>query len=163
MVVGRIGGSHGLRGDVKVVSYTEPREQLLQISPWHLRRPDGVEASLSVVSGSAEGKRLVARLEGVEDRDGARAWLDANVAVRRGQLPNAEAGRYYWVDLIGLSVVNREGVGLGTVATLMETGANDVLVVQGERERLIPFVPGLVVLEVDLEAGVIEVDWLPED
>ena len=163
MVVGRIGGLHGVRGGVKVVSYTEPREQLLQLSPWHLRRPDGVEASLTVVSGSAEGKRLVARLKGVADRDDARAWLGADVAVHRRQLPAAEAGRYYWVDLIGLSVVNREGIALGTVIALMETGANDVLVVQGERERLIPFVLGRVVLDVDLEAGVIEVDWLPDD
>ena len=87
----------------------------------------------------------------------------ADVAVHRRQLPAAEAGRYYWVDLIGLSVVNREGIALGTVIALMETGANDVLVVQGERERLIPFVLGRVVLDVDLEAGVIEVDWLPDD
>jgi len=85
--------------------------------------------------------------------------MDCEIGVRRDQLPPAAPGEYYWHDLLGLDVVDLHGEALGRVDHLLETGANDVLVVQGERERLIPFVPGKVVMRVDLEGGVIQVDW----
>jgi len=81
------------------------------------------------------------------------------IAVRREQLPAAEEGEYYWVDLVGLRVETLDGSELGRVDHLMATGANDVLVVEGERQRLIPFVTGHIVKDVDLDAGVIRVDW----
>jgi 16S rRNA processing protein RimM len=88
--------------------------------------------------------------------------IDCDIAVQREQLPALESGEYYWTDLQGLRVVNLEGVELGVVSHLFETGANDVLVVRGERERLIPYTTGEAIQEVDLDHGQITVDWDPE-
>ncbi len=99
------------------------------------------------------------QLDGVEDRDQAAARVGCDIAVLREDLPEAEDGTYYWADLQGLQVVNRDGAELGKVEYLMETGANDVLVTAGERERLIPFVVDKVILDVDFAKGVILVDW----
>jgi 16S rRNA processing protein RimM len=162
VVVGRISGIFGVRGEVRVESFTEPREQLLELSPWYLERCEHWE-EVAVLSGRTHGKGLVARLAGFAEREQVRAWIGRDVAVRREQLPATSPGQYYWADLLGLSVVNSQGDMLGRVSSLMETGANDVLVVQGAGERLIPFVPGRVVRAVDLEGGIIEVDWAAED
>lgn len=105
----------------------------------------------------ASGTVLV-KLEGMDDRDSAATWVGAEIAVPFAELPAPEPGEYYWYQLQGLAVVNRQGVELGTVDHLLETGANDVLVVTGERERLIPYLPS-VILQVDEQAGRLEVDW----
>jgi 16S rRNA processing protein RimM len=104
----------------------------------------------------------VAALEGIDSRELAAQWINHEVAVRCEQLLPLNEGEYYWADLIGLRVVTKEGVELGQVERLLETGANDVLVVQGERERLIPFLTGLVVKQVDLAQGLLTVDWDPD-
>ena len=113
-------------------------------------------------AGREQGKTLIARLPGLGDRDTARSLIDTEIAVYRDQLPEAANGEYYWSDLVGLSVVTVQGEELGTVERLIETGANDVLVVTGDRERLVPFVVGRYVKSVDLGAGRIEVDWDPD-
>ena len=100
-----------------------------------------------------------AKLEGIEDRDAAKAWVGSEVAVERDRLPDTDEGEYYWFDLIGAEVVDAGGRRLGRVQGLMETGANDVMVVRGERERLIPFIVEQVVKAVDLDARRITVDW----
>jgi len=161
VVVGRISGVYGVRGWVRVRSYTEPRENILRYSPWLLKSSDGWR-SCALEEGRPHGKGIVVRLAGYEDRERAAALIGVEVAVRREQLPPLPAGEYYWADLIGLEVVTREGVSLGRIDHLLETGANDVLVVQGERERLIPYLPEQVVLGVDLDGGVMRVDWDPE-
>jgi len=161
VTVGRISGLYGVRGWVRVYSHTEPREGIVRYSPWYLRL-GGEWRPVAVAEGRRHGKGVVARLEGCEDRDQAARLMGAEIAVRRDQLPPLPEGDYYWTDLEGLRVVNREGVELGTVERLMETGANDVLVVRGERERLVPYLPGRVVLGVDLEGGEIRVDWDPD-
>ncbi len=140
-------------------SYTEPRENILHYRPWYLRRGGEEWQPRECVEGSRHGKGVVARLEGYEDRDQARLLMNTEIGVRREQLPPTAPGEYYWQDLQGLEVMNLEGEPLGTVDHLMETGANDVLVVRGERERLIPFVLDKIVMRVDLDAGVIQVDW----
>jgi 16S rRNA processing protein RimM len=114
------------------------------------------------VEGQPHGRGYIGRFEGIEDRDAAAGLIGAEIAVPREQLPPAEAGEYYWVDLVGLEVVTSEGESLGHVDHLLETGAHDVLVVAGERERLIPYTPGVHVLEVDLDGGRIVVEWDPE-
>jgi 16S rRNA processing protein RimM len=111
------------------------------------------------VSGRLQGKNVIANLAEVDDRDQAEALAGANIMIRREQLPDLEEGEYYWSQLIGLSVENTEGVDLGRVDQMIETGANDVLVVQGDRERLIPYVMEDVVKSVDLESQRIVVDW----
>ena len=160
VVLGRISGLYGVRGWVKLFSHTEPREQIVRYTPW-LVRLDGQWRSMAVAGGKRHGKGVVARLEGIEDRDAAARLMNAEIAVRRDQLPELEPGDYYWADLEGLEVVTVEGVSLGRVEHLMETGANDVMVVGGERERLIPYTDDAVIA-VDLEAGTIQVDWDPE-
>jgi len=109
--------------------------------------------------GQPQGKGLIAQLEGVEDRDQARALLDADIAIERSQLVDASPGEYYWHDLIGLDVCNQQNEILGQVKELLETGANDVLVVEGKHRILIPFINECYVLEIDLENSIIRVDW----
>jgi len=161
VTVGRISGVFGLRGWVKVFSDTDPRDHIVQFDPWYVRI-GGQWREMRVADGHAQGKGVVALLAGIDDRDAASALVGADIAVRRDQLPVLAQGEYYWSDLIGLKVETVDGVALGTVDRLMETGANDVLVVKGERERLIPYLPGQVITEVDLENGLLRVDWDPE-
>jgi 16S rRNA processing protein RimM len=163
VVIGRISGLHGVHGWVKLFSHTAPRENLLAYEDVELGREDPAGgrrwSPATLREGRRQGKTLVARIDGIEDRDAAAAWVGAEIAVARAALPPAAAGEYYWVDLIGLAVENTDGESFGTVGTLIETGAHDVLVVQGERERLIPFAVGPIVKDVDLEQGRILVDW----
>lgn len=158
VTVGRVSGVYGVKGWLRIYSYTEPRDNILQYNPWQLRLPDGWR-SVELLAGRSHGKGVIAQLAGCEDRDQAARWVDAEIAVRRAQLPATPEGEYYWRDLIGLRVVNTEGEALGVVDHLLETGAHDVLVVRGERERLIPYALGEVVTAVDLEAGELQVDW----
>lgn len=158
VVIGRISGLFGVRGWCKVHSYTEPREALLDYGAWQVG--DGETwRPVTLAEGRRHGKTVVVRLDGVEDRDAAAALVGLDIAVPRASLPDVGDGRYYWHDLEGLEVRRRDGTAIGRVRELLETGANDVLVVAGERETLIPFVIGSVVLDVDLVAGRIVVDW----
>jgi 16S rRNA processing protein RimM len=141
-----------------VFSYTQPREAILDYDRWYLRRKGEWQAA-AISEGKRHGKTVIVHLEGVADRDEATTFIDSEIAVERDAMPAADDGSYYWADLEGLRVVHRDGTELGRVAYLMETGANDVLVTEGERERLIPFVVDKVILDVDLEQGVISVDW----
>ena len=158
VVLGRISGLFGVRGWVKVYSYTEPREAVLQYDRWLLSGKDGWQEA-TVAEGQRHGKTVIARIDGYDDRDQAAALVGTEIAVSREALPEAGKDQYYWSDLEGLRVVHRDGTELGRVSHLLETGANDVMVVEGEQERLIPFVMDKVVIGVDLDKGEIEVDW----
>ena len=162
VVVGRVSGVYGVRGWCKVFSYTDPRDGILNYSPW-LIQIGGQWQALKLEQGRAHGKGVVAQLEGYVDRDQVASLVGADIAIRREQLPATTQGQYYWSDLVGLRVVSTTGVELGIVDHIMATGANDVMVLTGERERLIPFVMDDVVRAVDLEQGVIEVDWHADD
>ena len=162
VVLGRINGVFGTRGWLKVFSYTRPRDNVLTYPAWCLEREDGWR-EYAVVATRRQGNGLVASLAGIDDRNAALACVGADIAVPRSALPRAGRDEFYWADLIGLAVVNREGLVLGAVTRLLETGANDVLVVRGERDRLIPFVREVFVLDVDLEDRTIRVDWHPDD
>ncbi len=161
VVVGRIAALYGVRGWVKVFSHTDPRDNILRYQPW-LVNLGGDWQALEHVEGRIHQQGIVARLDGYEDRDAASTLLGCDIAVRPEQLAVLAPGEYYWSELIGLEVLTTGGVLLGVVEKLLETGSNDVLVVQGERERLIPYLPGQVVMKVDKEQGRIEVDWDPE-
>jgi 16S rRNA processing protein RimM len=160
VLLGRVVGVHGLDGSLKIESYTEPRANIFRYRPWRVVGV-GREMAVDKPAGRAQGKGMVARLSEVGDRDAAAAWVGADIYVARDQLPPAAPGEYYWADLEGLQVTTTEGVDLGRVSHLFSTGANDVMVVRGDRERLVPFIPGGAVVRVDLEAGLIEVDWDP--
>jgi 16S rRNA processing protein RimM len=159
--VGRVAGLFGVNGWVKVYSHTRPREAILNYRPWHIS-VGGTTRTFDVLEGREQGKGLVARIAGCDDRDTAAELVGAEISIDATQLPATGEREYYWADLEGLRVVNDANVELGRVSHLFETGANDVMVVRGERERLIPF-GSAVVKEVDLEAGVIRVDWDAED
>lgn len=161
VVVGRVAGVYGLRGWVKIYSYTEPREAILRQCEWLIRQDDAWRP-FKLLAGRTHGKGIIAHLEGCDTPEQARAFMGIDIGVPRAALPALAADEYYWADLEGLRVLTQEGVDLGTVDHLMETGANDVLVVKGERERLIPYIRGEVVTAVDLEQGVMRVNWDPE-
>ena len=139
-------------------SYTEPREAVLDYHRWLLMRKDGWQEA-TVAEGQRHGKTVIVRIEGFDDRDKAAELIGADIGVPRDELPETGSDQYYWSDLEGLRVIHRDGSELGTVDYLLETGANDVMVVKGETERLIPFVMDKVVLGVDLANGEIRVDW----
>ncbi len=158
VVLGHISGFYGVKGWVKVFSETDPRAGILKYSPW-LLGPDAKPCRIA--EGRQHGKGVIVRLEGCEDREQAAHFIGQEIAIDAGQLPPAQADEPYWIDLEGLAVVTTDGVDLGRVSHVFATGANDVLVVEGERERLIPFVWKDVVKDVDLEQGRIQVDWDP--
>lgn len=162
VVLGRISGLFGVRGWVKVFSYTEPREAVLKYKGLLLGR-NGDWQSIKVAEGQRHGKTVILRLEGVDDRDQAAALIGTEIGAMRSELPEPEDGHYYWLDLIGLKVVHRDGTELGTIKDMLETGAHDVMVLkseqEGEQERLIPFVKDAVVINVDLHEKRVDVDW----
>jgi 16S rRNA processing protein RimM len=155
--LGRIGGPHGVRGWVRIGSDTEPPENILRYRPWLVG-----DVEMVVAEGRRQGKALVARLVGCDERDAAAALTGKIIAVRRRQLPPPRPDEFYWADLEGLAVATPDGVALGTVSHLFATGANDVIVVAGERERLVPFLWGQVVQDIDFAQRRIVVDWDPD-
>jgi 16S rRNA processing protein RimM len=162
LLLGRIVGLFGVDGWLKVESYTEPRTRIFKYRPWLLRSAAG-ERELDGAKGRAQGKGIVASLPGIADRDAAAALVGTEIWIPRSALPKPKPGEYYWADLEGLDVVTIDGRPLGTVSHLFATGANDVLVVRdGDRERMIPFVPGQFVQAVDLDARRLTVDWDPD-
>lgn len=161
MTVGRISGLFGVRGWVKVFSHTEPRERVLEYQPWLVEQA-GTVRELRVNDGRAHGKGVVALIDGFDTRDAAATLVGATIRIPRAQFAPLDEDEFYHADLEGLDVVTKEGHPLGQVDHLFETGANTVMVVRGERERLVPFTPGVAVLEVDLEGRLITVDWDPE-
>ena len=162
VALGHINGLHGVSGWVKVFSDTSPRDNILSYSPWLIRQPGKEWRPITVTSGRKQGKGIVAHLQGYDDRETARLLMGYEIAVYRKQLAALEQDEYYWADLQGLTVTTLDGQTLGTVDHLFETGANDVLVVTGERERLIPFIQGQTIMNIDLQAGTMQVDWDPD-
>ncbi|MCU1721422.1 MULTISPECIES: ribosome maturation factor RimM [unclassified Pseudomonas] len=163
IVVGKIFSVHGVRGEVKVYSFTDPIENLLDFPNWTLRR-EGVVKQVELVSGRSTQKDLVAKLKGLDDRDEARLLSGYEICISRSLLPNLTDGDYYWYQLVGLSVINQDGHLFGKVDHLLETGANDVMVVKpcagslDDRERLLPYTEQCV-LAIDLAAGEMRVEW----
>ncbi len=155
VTVGRLAGVYGIKGWLRVQSFTQPLENILDYAPWFVED----RGQVKVTEGRPHGKGLIVHLDGVDDRDIAAGLTGRAITVDRSELPELTDGEYYWEDLIGLSVVNRDGEALGKVVRLMETGAHDVLITEGERERLIPYAPGQVVDSVSLGDGIIVVDW----
>lgn len=165
IVMGRVAAPFGVKGWVKIQTFTQTLDSLLDYTDWQIGKNDQWQDA-KIEESTAQGGFIVAKFVGCNDRDAAFALRGQEIAVNRKELPAPKEGEYYWEDLIGLAVFNRDNVELGKVAKLMETGAHDVLVIQGvatddgtaRKEILIPFV-GVFVLNVDLAQGRIEVDW----
>lgn len=162
VVMGKVSGVYGIKGWVKVLSHTRPRDNLLDFDPWLIQGSSGWQPCRVLNSGQSGGA-LTVQLDLAATRDAAQLLVGKEVAVLRRQLPDLPQGQHYWSDLLGLRVVTSGGKELGLVTGLLETGANDVLEVVAEGNRLlIPFVPGVVVTNVDRGAGIIQVNWDPE-
>ena len=166
VILGRVAGHFGVKGWLKVVSYTRPIDQLFQYSEWYLGDLDDSESWIKarVSEFGQNTKGFTVKFSGFESREETEALIGRDIGIDKSQLEQLPEGDYYWLDLIGLQVINLEGLVLGKVDHLLETGANDVLVVHQESaqcepvERLLPWTPA-VVTRVDLEDRVITVDW----
>jgi len=161
LILGKINGIYGVQGWVKVYSHTAPIENIFCYQPWYLRCKDGLWREVKVLDHRVHmgGKALVAKLEGVQDREQARALMGCEIGIDRDQLPDSDDG-YYWVDLIGCEVIDQHGENLGKVVGMIETGGHDVMRVRGEAgQHLIPLVEGHFVTDVDIAAKRIRVDW----
>ena len=160
--MGRITAPFGIKGWVKVQPLTAAARNLLEYPAWWVERNDEWKEHEVAAAKVQSSKAVIARLAGCEDRNAAAAFRGKRIAVPRSRLPRTRPDEYYWADLIGLAVVNGEAQELGRITGIVQTGANDVLVVEGERERLVPFIAG-VIRDVDPAAGVVRVEWSADD
>ncbi len=161
VIVGIIIGVYGVNGWLRISSYTRPKENILTYSPWLVGEKSNRD-ELVIMDSEVSAKGPIAKLEGIDDRDKATALVGKNIEVLREQMPDLESGQYYWCDLIDLNVINLEGACLGKVSSIQETGANDVMITEGERRYLIPLILDRYIKEVDLQIGRVVVDWDPE-
>jgi len=163
VVIGKIGAVHGVRGEVKVHAFTEAMENLFDYPVWQLRRGQELK-QVKLARGRVQGKTLVAKIDGLDDREIARTFTGYEICVQRSELPQLADDEFYWHQLEGLKVINQDQQLFGLVDHLIETGANDVLVVKpcagslDDRERLLPYTQQCV-QSVDLSANEIRVDW----
>lgn len=166
VVLGRLTSPHGVKGWLKVYSYTSPAQGIFDYPVWVLSM-QGQRQSRRLLDARPQGKSLVVRLEGIDTRELAEQWAGAEVSIEKTALPELDSGEYYWHQLEELEVETCDGVKLGRVDHLFETGANDVLVVKpsegslDDRERLLPFLPDDVIVQVDLAGRFMIVDWDP--
>lgn len=158
IVVGKVGAPSGLKGAVKITSFTESPEDIFEYAPWFVKH-HGQWDEIELEEAELQGKYLLARFAGCEDRNAAQQWTNCEIAIKRSQLPKLPPGQYYWSDLEGLTVKTVAGLTLGTVEEVMETGANPVLVIQGENRHLVPYVFEKIVKKVDLTSSELLVDW----
>ena len=162
LILGRVSGVYGVKGWLKIYSETDPVQNIASYKPWYIEK-DNQWFEFMPLQGRKHGKGVIAQLEGCDDRDEAAKFKGCKIAIKREQLPQtAGEDEYYWTDLEGLRVENLDGVELGVVSHLFETGSNDVIVIKGDRERLIPSLKDQVVHKIDLDNGLIIVDWDPE-
>lgn len=159
ITIGKIGTTFGVHGWLKVHTYTEFGPSILEYQPWLIQRPNGSTEPLLIEDAKFHGDHLLIKIQGIHTPEAAKLLTNQLILIHRNQLPTLSADDYYWSDLIGLTVIDQHGVTLGKVTHLIETGANDVLVVKGEKEHAIPYLPGRVVKSVDLEKQEIRVDW----
>lgn len=161
VIVGQLGRPHGVKGLLRMQVFGSETVNLLQSATWLLKKKNNDWHPIKALSVTPKPGYLLVKLEGVEDRDAAQSLTNKDVAVYASELPHLNEGEYYWNELIGLTVINKAGIHLGQIIDLMETGANDVLVLKDEKgvERLIPYLPGDYVLTVDLKNKQMTVDW----
>jgi len=162
ITLGVINGVYGIKGWVKVYSNTDPIENILKYKTWRLKQKNQ-NVIVTLADGRKHGKGVVAKFEGYDDRNQAETLLKAEINILADELPPLLEGEYYWRELVGLNVINMDGMSYGTIDHMMPTVANDVIVAKnGDIERLIPFVQGVYVMKIDLKENLIQVDW-PED
>ncbi len=161
ILVGKIGATYGVGGWLKIQTFTEHGLNILDYSPWYLSEAGDKVSEIVIEEGKPHGNGIIAKFTGFNNPEEARLLTGKTISIKRSQLPPLPPEEYYWSDLEGMTVINQHGETLGKVAFLIETGSNDVLVVKGEKEIAIPYLPGSVVKSVDLAKKEIVVDWDP--
>lgn len=159
ITVGRIGSTYGVRGWVRVQISPEFAASLFELTSWYISGKDRTWDPVKIENIKYHSKEIIAKFVGIDTPEDARLLAGKLIAITRAKLPPLKENEYYWSDLIGLNVVNKDGTPYGTVSYIMATGANDVLIVKNEKEHAIPYLYGTVVLNVDLEKRIILVDW----
>lgn len=154
ITVGKISGHFGIKGWVKVISYTEPAKNIFSYNKWLINNKSHV-----LSEGKTHGKQLIAKLDDFDVREDSDILIGKDICIEKSQLPELDAEDFYWCDLVGLEVMDQHGQQLGSVTSVFATGANDVLVIKGDEEILIPYIPGMYISAVNIEAGQIVVDW----
>lgn len=158
LVIGRFGRPHGIKGFVTVHSFTDPKDNIVRYSSWHVYLNRQWQP-IKLVTMEARNNGIIVQVEGYPERESVTLLTNADIAVPKEQLEELKPGEYYWFQLVGMNVVNEQQETLGKVVEIMPTGSNDVLVVQGEKKHLIPYLPGQFVLNIDTSKQVISVDW----
>jgi len=158
VVIGRFGRPHGIKGFVTVHSFTEPRDNILRYTDWHAFINNQWQP-VKALCVEIHNKAIVAQIDGYPERELASRLTNIEIAVNKEQLAQLEPGEYYWHQLIGMQVVNEKGDVFGQVTEVMPTGANDVLVVEGEKRYLIPYLPDQFILNINDSERIITVDW----
>lgn len=158
IVIGRFGRPHGIKGFVTVHSFTDPRDNVLRYSDWHVFMNNKWQP-IKLLSAEVQDKSIIAQVEGYPERELVARLTNVEIAVQQEQLAELKPGEYYWHQLIGMNVINPKGESFGTVTEIIPTGANDVLVVEGEKRHLIPYLPDQFILNIDSSKRLITVDW----
>jgi 16S rRNA processing protein RimM len=157
LLIGQINGLFGVQGWVKLFSYSNPRKNILSYQPWHIQI-DGEWHTLEIVKGRVQGKTIVAQLKGVNDREVARGYIGTEIYIEKSQLPKLSKGEYYWDELAGLEVRNKEGVILGKISYMVDTGSNNVMVINGDKEHWVPYIEPFLI-SIDMDSRQVLVDW----
>jgi 16S rRNA processing protein RimM len=167
VTLGKVGAVYGIKGWLKIHSFTDDQEAILDYFPWSLKLGNKVQ-SVEITDWRKHNNGLVVKVAGIDDRDIAQKLVGSEIFVSEDALSDLPEGEFYWRDLIGMAVVTDKGYDLGRVSDIMETGANDVLVVKanlkdgfGKKERLIPYLMDQVILSISAEDKQICVDWDP--
>lgn len=161
IVIGKIGTPYGVRGWLKVITYTEFGSNILSYKPWYLTPNHNEPVEVMLEDSRLQGDTILVKLKNLDTPEEAGRYSGQDIFIKRDQLPTLKKNEFYWSDLVGLSVINKEGQDLGKVIYLMATGSNDVLVVKGEKEHGVPYIWGSIILDVDLDKKQILVDWEP--
>lgn len=158
VIIGRFGRPHGIKGLITVVSFTEPRDNIMHYTNWHAR-VNSQWQPLKLLHLEMNNKFILTQVDGYREREDVARLTNIDIAIKREQLPVLQQGDYYWHQLLNMQVINLQGILLGIVSEILPTGANDVLVVIGEKRHLIPYLPGTSVVEINDTKRVITVDW----
>ncbi|MDQ8039739.1 MAG: ribosome maturation factor RimM [Rickettsiella sp.] len=162
VLVGSIGKAHGVKGWVKINSYTDPLSNILCYQPWYLTKHDKeVLSPIEIRQHQIHNQRLIVQFENCQTPESAQLLTKHKIYVQREQFLPLGAQEYYWTDLEGLKVYTLENVYLGIIQTIFATGSNDVFIIEGKKRVLIPFLPGHTIKSIDLEQQVMVVDWDP--
>ncbi|HHL30999.1 MAG TPA: ribosome maturation factor RimM [Oceanospirillales bacterium] len=158
ILIGKVSGCFGVKGWLKIFSYSDPRENITTYKSWLVG-----DKLFDSVESKKNGKLIVAKLEGINDKETAQTLIGQKIEILQSQLQQLDTNQFYWKDLIGLSVTNKQGVDLGIIKNMLETGSNDVIIIKGDRERLIPYITDKTIIKVDLSNKTMLVDWHEDD